>query len=395
MRPEPPPVFRATFVERMGLQHWFAQPTRMILRNVERRPVKALLSVTGIAFACGILMVGRFQEGAVDYMIRLQFGLVQRDDLTVTFIEPTSRRVVHDLEALPGVYRVEPYRAAPAILRLGPLSYRSAVHGLDAEGDLRRVLDADLRVVPLPPDGLLLNDYLAGDLSARVGDRVTVEILEGRRETREVIVAGIVTELIGAVAYMDIEALNRLLREGTAISGAYLAVDPERRDDVVRILKDAPRVAGVTDRLTAVQSFYDSLADIVLVFAFISTLLAGSIAFGVVYNSARIALTERARELATLRVLGFSRSEIGYILLGELALLTAAAIPPGFIIGRVLIAYIVAGTDSDLYRVPLVIVRDVYAFAAVAVMVSALFSGLIVARRLVQLDLIAVLKTRE
>ena len=395
MRPEPPPVFRATFVERMGLQRWFAQPTRMILRNVERRPVKALLSVVGIAFACGILMVGRFQEGAVDYMIRLQFGLVQRDDLTVTFVEPTSRRVVHDLEALPGVHRVEPYRAAPAILRLGPLSYRTAVHGLDAEGDLRRVLDADLRVVPLPPAGLLLNDYLAGELGARVGDRVTVEILEGRRETRAVIVAGIVTELIGAVAYMDIEVLNRLLREGAAVSGAYLAVDPEQRDNVVRTLKDAPRVAGVTDRLTAVQSFYDSLADIVLVFAFISTLLAGSIAFGVVYNSTRIALTERARELATLRVLGFSRGEIGYILLGELALHTAVAIPLGFIIGRILVAYIVAGTDSDLYRVPLVIARDVYAFAAVAVVVSALLSGLIVARRLAQLDLIAVLKTRE
>jgi putative ABC transport system permease protein len=224
---------------------------------------------------------------------------------------------------------------------------------------------------------------------------VTVEILEGRRETREVIVAGIVTELIGAVAYMDIEVLNRLLREGAAVSGAYLAVDPEQRDNVVRTLKDAPRVAGVTDRLTAVQSFYDSLADIVLVFAFISTLLAGSIAFGVVYNNTRIVLTERARELATLRVLGFSRGEIGYILLGELALLIAVAIPLGFVIGRVLVAYIVAGTDSDLYRVPLVIARDVYAFAAIAVIVSALLSGLIVARRLAHLDLIAVLKTRE
>jgi putative ABC transport system permease protein len=367
----------------------------MILRNIERRPVKALLSVVGIAFACGILMVGRFQEGAVDYMIKVQFGLAQRDDLTVTFIEPTSRRVVHDLEALPGVQRVEPYRTAPVILRLGPSSYRTTVHGLDPAGDLRRVLDAELRVVSLPPEGLLLNDYLAGELRAQVGDRVTVEILEGRRETVEVNIAGVVTELIGAVAYMDIVALNRVLREGAAVSGAYLAVDPERRDAVVQTLKDAPRVAGVTDRLTAVQSFYDSLGDIVLVFAFVSTLLAGSIAFGVIYNSARIALTERARELASLRVLGFSQGEIAYILLGELALLTAAAIPLGFIIGRILTAYIVAGTESDLYRVPLVIGRNVYAFAATTVAVSALLSSLIVARRLAHLDLITVLKTRE
>jgi putative ABC transport system permease protein len=395
MRPEPPPVYRATFIERLGLQRWFAQPTRMILRHLERRPLKAMLSVVGIAFACGILMVGRFQEGAIDYMIKLQFGLTQRDDLTVTFVEPTSRRVVYDLAALPGVSRVEPYRAVAAILRHGPASYRTAVHGLDADGDLRRVLDASLHVVPLPAEGLLLNDFLAEEIGARPGDRVTVEVLEGRREALEVTVAGVVSELMGAFAYMDLTALNRLLREGAAVSGAYVAVEPGRRDGVVRRLKDAPRVAGVTDRLTAVQSFYDSMAEIVLVFAFISTLLAASIAFGVIYNSARIALTERARELASLRVLGLTRGEIAYILLGELALLTAAAIPLGFFVGRILTAIIVRGSDSELYRIPLVISANVYAFAATGVVVSALLSGLIVARRLYHLDLIAVLKTRE
>jgi putative ABC transport system permease protein len=234
MRPEPPPVFRPTFIERLGLQRWFSQPTRMILRSIARRPIKALLSVAAIALACAILMVGRFQEGAVDYMIKHQFGLVQRDDLTVTFVDPTSRRVVHDLQALPGVYHVEPYRTVPAILRFGPASYRTTVHGLEAGGDLRRVLDADLRVVALPPDGLLLNNYLAGVLGARAGDRIIVETLEGRREAVEVIVAGVVTELLGAIAYMDIGALNRVLREGAAVSGAYLAVDREQRGAVVR-----------------------------------------------------------------------------------------------------------------------------------------------------------------
>jgi putative ABC transport system permease protein len=395
MRPEPAPVFRATLVERIGLQHWFAQPTRMILRSLERRPLKALLSVIGIGMACGILMVGRFQSGAVDYMIQVQFGFAQRDDLTVTFVDPTSRRVIHDLESLPGVHRVEPYRAVPVNLRHGPSHYRTIVHGLEPAGDLRRILDRDLRVVALPAEGLLLNDYLAAALGARPGDDLTVETLEGRRQSVSVPVAGIAAEFVGLAAYMDLAALNRLLGEGNAVSGAYLAIDSESRAEILGRLKDAPRVAGVTDRLTSVQSFYDSLGNIVLVFAFISTLLAGSIAFGVVYNSARIALTERARELATLRVLGFSRGEIGYILLGELALLTAAAIPLGFAIGRLLVAYIIAGTDSDLYRVPVLIERDVYAFAGAAVMVASLLSGLIVARRLAHLDLIAVLKTSE
>lgn len=395
MRPEPPPLFRLTLVERWGLQRLFAQPTRIILRNIERRPFRAVLSVLGIALACGILMVGRFQEGAVRYLIAVQFGLAQRDDLTVTFVEPTSWRVLHELRSLPGVHRVEAYRAAPATIRFEHRSYRTALQGFEGGGHLRRLLDESLRVVPIPPEGVLLNDFLAGTLGARRGDRITVEFLEGRRDTRQVRVAGIIREFTGVAAYMDIHSLNRLLGEGSAVSGAHLAVDSEARDALVTGLRNAPRIAAITDRHTAIRNFYETMADIVLTFAFVTTLLAGSIAFGVVYNNARITLAERSRELASLRVLGFTRGEISYILLGELGLLTLAAIPLGFVIGLVLIAYIVHGVESDLYRIPLVVEASVLAFAATVVLAASLLSSLVVVRRLFRLDLVEVLKTRE
>ncbi|MDD3518042.1 MAG: FtsX-like permease family protein, partial [Chromatiales bacterium] len=389
MRPEPPPAFRATLIERFGLQRLFNQPTRMILRNIERRPAKALLTVVGIGMACGILTVGRFQEGALDYLIKVQFGLAQRDDLTVTFVEPTSRRVLHELSAIDGVVYAEPFRSSAVILHHGHRSYRTALQGLQRNGSLRRLLDDELNLFDLPPEGVVVNDFLAAELHLKPGDSVQVEMLEGRRETRELPVIGIIREFTGISAYMDIEALNRLLREGPAVSGAALALAPQARDAVVQHLKDMPRVAGVTDRQTAIRNFYESMADIVLTFAFFSTLLAGSIAFGVVYNSARIALTERSRELASLRVLGFTRGEIGYILIGELALLTLAAIPAGFVIGYALITYIAHSVESDLYRIPVVAEPSVFAFAATIVFISAAASSLIVARRLYHLDLVA------
>ncbi|GAB6059713.1 ABC transporter permease [Desulfonatronum parangueonense] len=395
MRPEPPPVFRTTLVERLGMQRFLAQPARMILRNMERRPVKTLLSVAGIGLACGILMVGRFQEGSVDYLIRVQFGLAQRDDLTVTFVEPTSRRVLHDLEALPGVYLVEPMRIAGVRLHRGHASHRTTIQGLKEDGDLFRILDEDLRVIAVPPEGLVLGDYLAEILDVRIGETVEVELLEGRRERLTVPVTGMVREFTGASAYMRLDALNRILREGQAVSGAYLAVDPEQRGEVLRRLKDSPRVAGVTDRQAAILNFYDTMADMVLTFAFFSTLLAGSIAFGVVYNSARIALTERSREMASLRVLGFTRSEIGFILLGEMAVLTIAAIPVGFLIGIGLIAYIVQGIDSELYRIPMILEPRIFAFAATVILAASAVSWLVVARRLKNLDLVGVLKSRN
>lgn len=395
MRPQAPPVFRPTLLERLGLQAYFNQRTRMILRNLERRPLKAVLSVLGIGMACAILMVGRFQEGALDYLIQVQYGLAQRDDLSLTFVEPTSHRAVQELAALPGVYHVEPVRTVAVRLRHGQASYLSSLQGIEPGSVLRRVLDERLEPVELPPAGLVLSDFLAGVLGVRAGQWVTIELLEGRREVLEVQVAGVVRELIGVSAYMELEALNRLLKEGRAVSGALLAVSPGERQAVVAAMKETPRVAGVTDRLTAVESFTDSMAELVLTFAFISTLLAGSIAVGVIYNNARIALAERSRELASLRVLGFSRAEIAYILLGELALVTLLAIPVGFLVGTGLIVVIVQGVESDLYRIPLIIVPGVYAFAAAVVVLATLLSGLIVARQLVRLDLVSVLKTRE
>jgi putative ABC transport system permease protein len=395
MRPEPPQTYRPTLVERLGLQRWFAQPTRMILRHLERRPLKALLSVTGIAFACGILVVGNFQQDAVNHMIDVQFGLAQRFDLAVTFVEPTSRKALHELTALEGVTAVEPQRSVAAILRHGHRSFRTSLQGVAADGDLRRVLDVQLALLPLPEEGVVLTDFLAELLAVRPGQRLTIETLEERRQVLDLPVAGLVNEYVGVAAYMDIDALNRALGEGTAVNGAFLAVDPPWRDAVAARLMESPRVAGVTHRLAAIDKFRETMDETVLIFSFITTLLAGSIAFGIVYNSARIALSERGRELASLRVLGFTRAEIGYILLGELAVLTAAGIPLGWLIGRLLCWYLTVGLRSDFYRIPLILEPSTYAVAATVVTVSAILSGIIVRRRLNRLDLVAVLKTRE
>jgi putative ABC transport system permease protein len=395
MRPESPAVYRRTLVERLGAERLLSQPSRMILRGLGRRPVKSALTVLGIALACGIMMTGRFQEDTVAFMLDVQFQLSQRQDLTVTFVEPTSRRVLHELTGLPGVAYAEPLRSVPVRLRSGHRSYRTGIEGIEPGGRLRRVLDRQMRELTVPPAGLLLTDYLGEILAVGPGDVVTVEVLEGSRPVREVPVAGLVSQYVGVAAYMDLEALGRWLREGPAVSGAFLATDPAHAAAVYRRLKDSPQVAGVVERDREVRNFRKMMEETMLLFVSVATFFAGVIAFGVVYNSARITLTERGRELASLRVLGFTRGEIAYILLGELGLLTLLALPLGFLVGRALCGYIAATAKTDLYRVPLVLEPDTYAFAALVVLVSAVVSGLVVRRRLDTLDLIAVLKTRE
>ncbi|MFO1314384.1 MAG: ABC transporter permease [Burkholderiales bacterium] len=396
MRPETPTIYRATFVERIGMQRWFAAPSRMILRHVERRPVKSLLTVLGIACACGLMMVGNYQKGAIDFMVDVQFRLSAREDLSVTFIEPTSAKALHELAALPGVRYVEGFRDVPVVLRFRNHRYRSAVYGIEPAGRLHRSLDRSLRPVDVPGGGVVLTDHLASNiLHVQPGDMLTVEVLEGSRRTLEVPVLGITRQFLGVSAYMQHDSLNALLREGDVVSGAYLAIEPGAEAAVYAKLHARPRVLGMVANASAVRSFYATIGEFVLFYNMVATLLAGSIGFGVVYNSARIALSERGRELASLRVLGFTRGEVAYILLGELALLTLAAIPVGILVGTGLIGVLVLAFESDLYRLPLVLAPANMALGVTVVVASALASGAILWHRLGRLDLVAVLKTRE
>jgi len=395
MRPEPPTRYRETLVEKLGLKRLLSQPARMILRHIQRRAIKSFFTMLGIALACGIILTGLFQRDTVGYMVHVQYGMSQRQDLSVTFTDPTSRRAQFDLERLPGVEHVEVFREVPVRLRHGHRSYRTGIRGTEPGGDIQRLLDRDLRPVALPQDGLLLTDYLAKLLDVRPGDRITVEVLEGDRPVRETTVVGVVKEYMGVSGYMDLHALNRFMREGSAISGAYLSVDNARLQQIFTALKGMPRVAGVAERAQEIRNFNKVMQETMLFFTYVATAFSVIIAFGVVYNSARIALTERSRELASLRVLGLTRAEISYILLGELGILTLVAIPLGLWLGVEMCYFIAHSMQNDLYRVPVVLVPFTYAFAVTVVLISAALSGLVVRRRLDQLDLIAVLKTAE
>jgi putative ABC transport system permease protein len=395
MRPEPPASYHPTAIERMGVQEWFTQSARMVLRELERRPGRAALSTLGIAMAIAILILGSFSKDLVDYIVEFQFHESQRQDVTVTLVEPTSRRALHELRALPGVWRAEPFRSVPVRLRAGHRARRLGIMGLTQARELYRLLDADGTAVTLPEDGLVLSELLAEWLQVQPGHTVMVEVLEGHRPVRELRVSGLIQDFSGASAYMELEALNRFLREDRAISGAFLGVDSARMDEFHQRLWTAPRVAAVSLRRAALATFEELMDQNLLRMRLINVFFASVIAFGVVYNTARITLSERSRELATLRVIGFSRAEISRVLLGEIAVLTVAAIPVGLLLGYGLAALAVEGLQTETQRFPLVVGPATYGAAVLVTLLGTLLSALVVRRRLDRLDLVAVLKSRE
>ena len=395
MRPEAPAVYRRTLTERLGAGQLLDAAARMVVRNLERRPLRSLMSIAGMGMACGILVMSNLQRDAIEEMIAVQFGLAQRDDLTVTLAEPASARAIEELRSIAGVQSVEGFRASAVKLRNGHRSYTTALQGMSEPADLKRVLDASLQPVPMPNEGLLLTDYLAELLAVRPGDLLEVEFLDGRRETLPLPLAATVTEYLGVGAYADRGWLNRLRQDGDLVSGAWLRVPPESRPAVVSALRERPRIVAVSDRNASIASFRDTMAENILTFTLIATLMAASMAAGVVYNAARITLAERSRDLASLRILGYTRREVRALLMGELGTLTLLALVPGFAMGYGMSALLVWGMRSDLYRIPLVLLPSGFAMAGTVLLVAAGFSAWLVLRRLDQLDLVAVLKTRE
>jgi putative ABC transport system permease protein len=395
MRPEPPARYRRSIFELRWRPLRLTFTSRMVLRNIERQPARAFMSTLGIGFAVAVVFVGLAFMDVMDRLIDEQFTLTMRQDATVTFTEPRASRVLHDLAHLPGVMDVEPIRAVPVRLRAGTRARTLAITGLPASAHLLRIVDRNGRAVPVPPAGLVLSRALGDVLGVAPGDGVRVDVLEGRRPSVDVQVAALVDDSVGLQAYLRADVVARLLREGPTISAAALTFDPAARDEFHAAVKATPAIAGASMKDAVLRNFRDTMAEHMDLSIFINVMFAVVIACGVVYNAARVSLSERSRELASLRVLGFTRAEISLLLLGELALLTAAALPLGAAIGYLFGEAILASLSNEVYRMSFVATPATVAWSWLTVIVAAAGSGLVVRRRLDGLDLVAVLKTKE
>jgi len=397
MQPPAPPRHVRGFLERL-VPAPLPIGARMILRHLGHRPLATALSIAGLSTGVAVMVLGTFVGDAVEALGDFQFSVVQRYDRAVAFDEPVAGAAIRDLRRLPGVAAVEPYRSVPVILRHAHHERRETILGLAPSATLSRAVDRQGRVHAPRADGLLVSLKLAELLGARPGDSIEVEVLEGHRPRLRLPLADTVDDMIGTGAWFDLTALNRLMGEEDAVSGAFLATSgaaPDAAVDLEGALAEIPQIAGSSSRQAQLASFRDTIARMLLRMRVVNALFAVTIACGVVATTARQSLAERSRDLASLRVLGFSRGETGAILLGEQAVLVLAAIPPGLLLGVGFVFLATQGYDTELFRVPVVIRRRTLALAALTVLAAAIATAAWIRRSLDDLDLVAVLKARD
>jgi len=397
MRAPPPPVYRRTLIERLGISRWLDQPTRMIVRHIVRWPLRSLLTTLGIAAAMAILVAPLGVLNSAVHMIDTHFFRAERQNLTVAFAQTRPYKAVYNMSHYPGVLQVEPFRVTPAKIHYGPRARRVAVLGRDGLGNLSRPLDNELRPIAIPEQGVVISKSMANWLGVGLGERVTLELLEINGASHELPVTAIAESYVGLTFFMvfiDRTLLNNLMKEGDVVTGTHLSLDTTRLDVLYKSLKNTPAITGLVSHAASLagmrrimeQNLRLTLANIVV---------AAIIIFGVVYNSARISLAERARELASLRLLGYSQLDVAYILLGELGLLALAALPIGCALGYGFAYLLTEGTANEMFRLPLYLETATFGYATLVVLVTVAVTALTVARKIFNLDIVAILKTRE
>ena len=395
MRPEPPANYRPAFVERTGIARWLSLTFRIAVRNLERKPMQALFTVAGLALATGILIIPNAFRDSVQEILEFQWDVVQRQDVSVGLVEPSDEAVIHPLRQLPGVVSMEAFRSAPVRIHFAHHHRQISLQGMSPSSKHERVIDGSGHQIQLPPQGIVVSAKLADVLGAQPGDLLRVEVLEGRRPVVTVPLVGLSEDFAGITARMDRNALNRLLGEGDVVNAASFCVDTAQRAAFLQSLKHLPKVTWVAVKESMRENFRKTTAASINLIQSIYLVFATVVAFGVVYNNARISLAERGRELATLRVIGFSQREVANVLLTELVILALIAVPMGLLLGTGFAMGIIHSVNTETVRLPLILSAHNYAFAVLTVTVAFTFSAVVVLRSLKQLNLVGALKAPE
>ena len=395
MRPEPPASYRPALIERLGVSRWFSVSLRMSFRNLERKPWQALFTTIALAMATGILIIPNAFRDGIRHVLEFQWDIVQRQTVTVSLVEPGPKRTVYDFDNLPGVVHTEPFRSVLVEISAGHKSRRLGIRGYAADAILNQVIDGRGKAFPLPPQGLVISKILGEVLGVAPGDTVVVKALQGRRVEKAVPIAGFAEDFAGIAAYMQMDALNEFLGEGDLTTGAAMTVASGSWAQFMRAIKDTPQASGVVIKDAMRQSFRETTAESIGMIQVLYSTFATVVAFGIVYNSARIALSERARELATLRVLGFSQGDVGSVLVGELVVLAIVAVPLGLLLGSGMAQALMQSINTETVRLPLVLSVSNYAYAVLVITLATVISATIACRKLNQLDLVGALKSPE
>lgn len=393
MRPPMPPSYSHSFFDKLPGVNRLNAGNKMILRYLSRQPLRSLITIIGLGLAIAIIILGYFWSDSVSYLINTQFYRADREDAVIAFKDLADKRVLRELQRVPGVLAAEGFRSVPVRIKNSHYSYDTGLMGLEEESQMKQLFDAGMRPIAIHSETLLFSQELADRLHVSIGDEVIIEVLQGKRPIFSRRLSGLVNDYVGINAYMALDNLNRILDEGQVLSGANLLIDKASVEPLTLGLKTFPQIATMRMKSTLIAVFNETFSRQVLVFTSFFAGFAILLAIGIVFNTARIALAERSWELASLRVLGFTYMEVFRLVMGGIIIELCIGIPLGILMGFGLSSLSTYLMPTEFVRLPLFIKPNTYGISIVVIMGTTAVTSLIIYNRIKRLNLIAVLKS--
>lgn len=393
MRPPTPETYK-----NIQIESWLSNSHlewKMVLRNLLKSPIRTILSIVGLSFAIMILILGNFLKDNVDYMVHLQYNIIQREDIMLNFSTLQFISLENHFLNKIGILYTEPIRFVPIRLKKRGIHKETVLYGLEENPILRRIVNDKYNSIPIPKNGILMNKNIANELQIKPGDKVWVEVLEGNQSKFYVFVAGVIEEVLGQGIYISRKLLNKKLKESNVFNQLYIQLDPNKEKFFIQKWKNYPAVATITSKRELVQSFQEVLQRSLLATSIFIMLFTSIIGIGIIYNLAMIILAERIYEMGTLRILGFHTWEIFKILIGEIVLLIMVAIPIGIYLGNILAFWVINLNEGDDFKIPVKIFPKSYFTALGFACLTSSVSFWIIYKKIKEMNLLSVLKIRE
>jgi putative ABC transport system permease protein len=397
MRPPPPEKGGRVLIERIPFL-WKPLPFRckMIFRAIFRNPFRSSVSIFASMISTALILSALANVDSLHYLMSYEFEKVSHQDITVSLRNPKGLELSSELMRMPSISGTEPQLLIVCDFKNGALKKRSGVTGMIRNNILNTPLDKNGTPVAIPETGLILSKKLAEILYLKTGDHVRLRPLIGRRTEVIASVAGIVDTYLGLSAYADIGYLSRLLGEELSANIVLgKTCNKSEWKNLYSALKKRPAVVGISERTRSLTQMDERFGKVMGTMIFMTVFFAGLIAFGSILNTALVSLSERSREVGTLRVLGYTPAQITWIFSGESHLLNSVGIVLGLIAGIGLSKLVSAAYSTELYRFPSVIYPSRLVISAILMFFFITLAQLIIYRMITRFPWLEVLKVKE
>ncbi len=366
---------------------------RLTFRNMWRNKKRTIFTVSAISMTVGLMISILMMLDSVDYLFEMAFGDALSYDYKVAFTTDVHQDIVNDLSEFEEITYVEPIAEYPFRLKNGWREKNTMIMGIERNSRVYHLSGLNGGRIDVPREGILLTEGLAESLGVKRGDMLTIEALNKPGIERQVTVKGLVEEYMGGSGFMELDVLNGVLQEGSTINNALINLR-YNSGNFVRDIEGMAYVQSVREPDDMVKQYNEYMG---LMYAYIGVIITLSciMGFAIIYNTTTISIMERKRELASLRIMGFTNKKVSELIFNENTAVSVMGLIVGMPLGRFMGVQMLNYVPEDMMSLPLVIFPKTYVLAAVTVALFVILAQMANMRRISRMDLVEVMKSRE